>query len=271
MLGLGTGPSNRAYGVELPRDIIQSKLSFDQPVKLTQAIPDASQPGSPSLPQDLSPPSLEPLPTVEPRLPPPIELLQSPEPESISPNPPLDTADRGICVRKFVVNGSTVFSPEDLSQAAAAAAFSADTPRCTPSVSLPEAGYNLSFSQLLQARSAVTQYYVERNYITSGAFIPEQDISEGIVEIQVLEGKLEDIQITGEHRLNPNYVIRRLEIAGASPLNTERLLEGLQRLQLDPLIETIDAELSAGIEPGTNLLEVEIAEADPFQVEFTPG
>ena len=91
---------------------------------------------------------------------------------------------------------------------------------------------------------------MERNYITSGAFIPEQDIEEGIVEIQVVEGKLEDIQITGNHRLNPNYVIRRLELAGAAPLNTEHLLEGLQLLQLDPLIETIDAELSAGIEPG---------------------
>ena len=281
LLGLSACPLNRAYGVELPRDIKESKQYLNQsvdqpanqqtnhPIKLAQSIPDDARQRPPSLPQDLLPPSLEPLPAVAPPLPPPAELLQSPETESISPTPPLDTTERGICVRKFVVTGSSVFSPEELSQVAAAAAFPPGSPRCDPAVSLPEAGYELSFSQLLQARSAVTQFYVEHDYITSGAFIPEQEIEEGIVEIQVVEGKLEDIQITGNHRLNPNYVIRRLARAGASPLNSEQLLEGLQRLQLDPLIETIDAELSTGIEPGTNLLEVEIAEADPFQVEFT--
>ena len=295
ILGLGVYPLPRAYGIDLPKDIKAFKQPIgqviDQPfVQFSdqQAIqqidhpnrgqPDNDQANSdqpiqvaqvltPDSPQ--RPPSLDPLPAEEPPLPPPTELLQSPEVESISPNTPLDTSDRGICVRKFVVTGSSVFTPEELAQVAANAVFSPETPRCSPSVSLMDDGYELSFSQLLQARSAVTQFYVERDYITSGAFIPEQEIAEGIVEIQVVEGKLEDIQVTGNHRLNPNYVIRRLERAGASPLNSTRLLEGLQLLQLDPLIETIDAELSAGIKPGTNLLEVEIAEADPFQVAFT--
>ena len=282
ILGLGVSPLPRAYGIDLPRDIKVSKQSIGQGInqqsvqfndqsnsdQINSAQPiNIAQVLTPSLQQ--RPPSLEPLPEAEPPLPPPTELLQSPQGELISPDTTLDTADRGICVRKFAVTGSSVFSPEELAQVAAGAVFSPETPRCSPTTSLLDSGYELSFSQLLQARSAVTQFYVENDYITSGAFIPEQEIAEGIVEIQVVEGSLEDIQITGNHRLNPNYVIRRLERAGASPLNSTQLLEGLQLLQLDPLIETIDAELSAGIEPGTNLLEVEVAEADPFQVEFT--
>ncbi len=305
ILGLGVYPIPRAYGIDLPRNIKVSKQPISQVIEppsvqfsdqqsveysdlansdlansdlansgqsdTNQAISDQPIHVSQAIPADSRqrPPSLESLPPVEPPLPPPTELLQSPGEEPVSPAAPQDISDGGICVRKFVVTGSSVFSPEELAQVAADSVFSSETPRCSPSVSLLEAGYGLSFSQLLQARSAVTQYYVERDYITSGAFIPEQEIAEGIVEIQVVEGKLEDIQLTGNHRLNPNYVIRRLERAGASPLNSTQLLEGLQLLQLDPLIETIDAELSAGVQPGTNLLELEIAEADPFQVEFT--
>ena len=140
ILGLAACPLNRVYGAEFPRAIKVSKVQVDQavvnlieqppdqPVELTQALPNDSQQAPPSLPQDLLPPSLEALPSVEPPLPSPNELLQSPEVESISPAPPTDTVDRGICVRKFVVIGSNVFTPEELSQVAAAAAFSPETP-----------------------------------------------------------------------------------------------------------------------------------------------
>ena len=233
-------------------------------VKLAQAV--TPPPPEESFPQE-PPPSLEPIPEVKPTLPPPNDLLAPPAATPTLPASPIDPGDSRLCIQQFLVKGSTVFSSEALSQVAAAAVFSQDAPRC----SLPQnvEGYELTFPQLLQARSAITEFYVEQDYVTSGAYIPEQTMQAGIVEIQVVEGRLEDIQVTGNHRLNPNYVRRRLAIAGSSPLNIGRLLEGLQLLQLNPLIETIDAELSAGVTPGSNLLEVKIVEADPFQTQLT--
>ena len=240
--------------------------SANRVTKLAQTAP-PPQPELSPLPPEPLPPSLEPIPDFEPALPPPRDLLEPPADAPTLPASPIDPGEGRICVRRFIVIGSTVFSSEVLSQAAAAAVFSPAVRRCN----LPTAGegYELTFPQLLQARSAITEFYVDRQYVTSGAFIPEQTLQSGMVKIQVVEGRLEDIQITGNHRLNPNYVRSRLAIAGSPPLNIERLLEGLQLLQLDPLIETIDAELSAGIAPGANLLEVQIVEADVFQTQLT--
>ena len=241
-----------------------NKLAQRVPPQLLQNLP---QEPPPELPQDQLPPSLEPIPEIEPALPPPSDLLAPPAEAPPRPEDPIAPSESRICVRQFIVSGSTVFSSEELSEAAEAAVVSPQTPRCN--IPPHGEGYELTFPQLLQARSAITEFYVNQNYVTSGAFIPEQTMQAGIVEIQVVEGRLEDIQVTGNQRLNPNYVKRRLAIAGSSPLNIERLLEGLQLLQLNPLIETIDAELSAGITPGSNLLEVKIEEADPFQTQFT--
>lgn len=215
------------------------------------------QPLSPIIPpvrppsEDLSPlppPQPAPEPELQEELPPPEELLPQP-----SPLEPLEPGEIPAAIRvdRFDVVGSTVFSPEELA-----------------TVTEPYTGRNLSFAELLQVRSAITQYYVDRGYITSGAIIPPQTIADGVVTIQVIEGQLEEINVTGTRRLNRSYVRSRLRLAGDAPLNINRLLEGLQLLQLDPLIETISADLQAGVQPGTSVLQVEVAEADSFQVEL---
>lgn len=204
-------------------------------------------------PQDIQPPSPSPVPSPEaPQLlPPPAEILP-PSPPTSTPEEALPSeADQTITVERFEVIGSTVFSPEELAQAVAEF-----TKR------------PITLRDIFQARSQITELYINKGYITSGAYVPPQEIQSGVIKIQVVEGKLEDIQITGTQRLNPNYIRSRLAIASTPPLNQERLLEGLQLLQLDPLIETVSAELSAGLRPNTSLLQVEIKEKKTFSTQI---
>jgi hemolysin activation/secretion protein len=84
----------------------------------------------------------------------------------------------------------------------------------------------------------------------------------------VVEGSLEGINVTGTHRLHRGYIRSRLALAASTPLNTNRLLEGLRLLQLDPLIQSISADLQAGTRPGTSLLQVQVSEANPFHAEI---
>ncbi|PSP26290.1 MAG: hemolysin activation/secretion protein, partial [Cyanobacteria bacterium SW_8_48_13] len=72
----------------------------------------------------------------------------------------------------------------------------------------------------------------------------------------------------GIQHLSPDYVRSRIAVNTSSPLNRERLLEALQLLQLNPLIENLSAELSAGSSPGASVLEVRVAEADSFNVQL---
>ena len=71
-------------------------------------------------------------------------------------------------------------------------------------------------------------------------------------------------EVVGTRRLKPGYIRSRLGLAAQPPVNANTLLEGLQRLQIDPLLETISADLQAGVKPGTSLLRVEVTEANSF-------
>ncbi|MGB3654571.1 MAG: ShlB/FhaC/HecB family hemolysin secretion/activation protein [Rivularia sp. (in: cyanobacteria)] len=124
---------------------------------------------------------------------------------------------------------------------------------------------NIAFEELLQLRSQITRLYADNGYITSGAFIPNnQNVASGIVKIQVVEGELEDIAISGLRRLRKGYVLSRIQRLAGKPLNQQRLEQALQLLQIDPVIERVNAELTAGSVPGNNILQVKITEAPAF-------
>lgn len=154
-----------------------------------------------------------------------------------------------IVVKNFDVVGSSVFSPQELNQVV-------KSYRNRP-LTLPE---------LFQARSAITKLYTEKGYVSSGAYIPPQELDNGTVQIAVLEGKLEEINVSGTEHLSEKYVSSRIETAAGKPINVDNLLSALQLLRLDPLIDKVSAELSAGIRPGTSLLDITIEEADVFNV-----
>ncbi|MGB6300910.1 MAG: ShlB/FhaC/HecB family hemolysin secretion/activation protein [Rivularia sp. (in: cyanobacteria)] len=128
----------------------------------------------------------------------------------------------------------------------------------------------IAFEQLLQLRSQITQLYADNGYISSGAFIPtNQNVANGIVQIQVVEGELEDISITGLQRLPKSYVRSRIRRFAGKPLNQQRLEQALQLLQIDPVIERVNAELTAGSVPGNNILQLQITEAPAFHAGVT--
>jgi len=206
------------------------------------------------VPRQTTPPSTQPLPEQLPPkpLPPLQELLQSPNttpstPEQIPPSKLAQT----INVKKFEVTGSTVFTREDFAK-----------------ITVPYTNRPITITELFQLRSEITNLYLHHDYITSGAYIPPQTFKDGVVEIRVVEGRLEDIKVKGTRRLNPNYVRSRLAIDTHKPLNRDRLLKALQILQLNPLIKHLSAELSAGTSPGQSLLEVIVTEADTFNTQI---
>ncbi|MEO1672755.1 MAG: ShlB/FhaC/HecB family hemolysin secretion/activation protein, partial [Cyanobacteria bacterium J06631_2] len=124
----------------------------------------------------------------------------------------------------------------------------------------------VSFAQLVQAANQITAFYISQGYITTGAYIPEQSLDSDTVEIQIVEGSLAEIEVDVKGRLKPNYIRDRLISRIGTPLNIDQLQSALQLLQLNPLVDNLSAELSAGITPGTNILRVGVNSADTFDV-----
>ncbi|MEM8614472.1 MAG: ShlB/FhaC/HecB family hemolysin secretion/activation protein [Cyanobacteria bacterium P01_H01_bin.105] len=212
-------------------------LAISQGVANAQTSPiPPNTPPVPQLPEEVLPPL------------PPVDELLSPD-EQLPLEGGLGESEATFYVADIEIVGSTVFDQEDFADLL-------DQYR----------ERQVSFNELLQLRSAITDLYVEAGYLTSGALIPPQTIVDDIVIIQVIEGELEDVIVRGTRRLAPDYIRSRVGLAAQPPLNVDQLLAGLQRLQLDPLIETVSADLQAGVQQGTSLLVIDVVEADSFAV-----
>jgi hemolysin activation/secretion protein len=57
-------------------------------------------------------------------------------------------------------------------------------------------GHEVSLSQVFSATQAITKLYVDRGYALCLAYIPAQDIENGVVKIRVVEGYIESIDVT---------------------------------------------------------------------------
>ncbi len=195
----------------------------------------------------------------EPELPAPTPP-QPPESSPLQPTQPTPAESEvrpeipgTIRVDRFEFEGNTAFSNRELAE-----------------ITQTFVGREITFAELIAVEAAVTQKYLAAGYINSGAVIPANQSfprQGAVVKIQIVEGGLEEIVITGNRRLNASYVRSRLAIATKKPLNRDRLLEALQILQLNPLIGNISAELQAGSRPESSRLEVRVKEADSFSGE----
>ena len=156
-----------------------------------------------------------------------------------------------VFVRQFDLIGNTVFSDEELR--AVTASFE---------------NRHITNEELQELRQRLTLYYVDRGYINSGAIIPDQKVADGIVQIQIIEGRLARIDIEGVDRFRPDYFRRRLALGAGPPLNVKDLEERLQILLQSPLVDRINSQLAPGDRPGEAILRARVAEKSPYELQI---
>ncbi|VXD20715.1 ShlB/FhaC/HecB family hemolysin secretion/activation protein [Planktothrix paucivesiculata] len=208
------------------------------PINIPPQVPQPDPNRDRFLPRPPIPPKPEP--------PSPDQLTPTPTP---APTPPPD--ETPISVQRINVTGSTILTLEEIQTLV------------NPLENCP-----LTLTQLRQVADQITAIYLERGYITSRAIVPEQTINNGIVQIQVIEGTLENIEVEGIKRLHPSYITSRINLGAAKPLSTAALEDQLRLLRINPLFETIEASLRAGTQEGQSILIVRVVEAPPFGVSL---
>ncbi len=208
--------------------------------------PPVQQPPTPAPTQQ--PPT--PAPTQQPPTPAPTQQPPTPAPTQQPPTParPTPSESQTIQVQKIEVIGSTIFGSGELNP-----------------IVQPAEGKSLTLEQLREVADKITQLYLDQGYITSRAILVDQAITNGIVQIRVIEGSLEEIKVEGTRRLNANYVRSRVQLGAGTPLNTAKLEDQLRLLRADPLFENVEASLRAGSRVGQSILIVRVIEADPFE------
>ena len=180
--------------------------------------------------------------------------VQSPG-QVLPPLPPLTTPEQEVppgtrvFVRKVNVVGSTVFSQQELAR-----------------VTGPYEDRYLTSEDLEALRIKLTQLYVDRGFVNSGAVLPDQTVKEGIVTYDIVEGDLTNIEISGNRWFRDGYLRRRVEIG--KPLNLNDLQRNIELLLDDPRIRRIAADLKPGLRLGESTLDMRVEDQLPFRLTF---
>ncbi len=197
------------------------------------------------LPGNEQPPELEPAPT--PRA--PSLLPPAPSPEGGAD--PFSDVQIFVWVDAIEIRGNTVLPPRVLVQE-----------------TRPFVGRRVSNADLLDLQRRLTRLYVSAGYVTSFVRIPDQDLGEGVIRFDVVEGRLAETRITGLKTLAARYVQVRLVPDPDAPLDVASLERRLDALQLDPRIDSVQARISATAHPGFSALEVHVVESDRWRAQL---
>jgi hemolysin activation/secretion protein len=175
------------------------------------------------------------------------KISAQPDAQSVPPNVLPNAAPispQSIYIQRFKIIGSTVFRPWELEN-----------------VTQPYENQPSTLDDLQKAADAVTRYYLDNGYFTSRAVLADQKIVDGVAYIQVIEGKLENIEITGNQKVNTRFIKAQIARAQRAPLNQESLENVLRLLRSDPLWANVEASLQEGETLGSSNLSLRLTEA----------
>lgn len=124
----------------------------------------------------------------------------------------------------------------------------------------------VSIDELEELRRAITYYYINKGYITSGATFPPNPIEGKTLRIKIVEGKLGEVRVNGHGWLRQSYIENRLIPRKNNPLNMNLLQDQFRLLLTDPLFERLNGRLIPGSDRGASILDLEVTRARPYQL-----
>lgn len=124
-------------------------------------------------------------------------------------------------------------------------------------------GKTLSLAALQGLAQRLTDFYRERGYLLTRAYLPAQQIDNGVVEIAVLEGRLSQLRVDDAIGLKGAALAPLQRIPIGKPLTTKALERALL-LAADIPGATIKSTLAPGVAVGTADLLTEVAPGRRF-------
>jgi hemolysin activation/secretion protein len=85
----------------------------------------------------------------------------------------------------------------------------------------------LNLTEINSLVHAISDWYMQRGYITSRAFLTEQNLSSGELVIPVLEGKLDEIRLDGQH---PRALLMAFPDLEGKILNLRDIEQGMEQI-----------------------------------------
>lgn len=154
------------------------------------------------------------------------ELIVSPDTE-----PVMGSAESGqsIWVAKIVIDASEILSDEELS-----------------AVTTRYEERKLVMADLFAMLDEINQLYRDKNAVTSRAILPPQRVRDGVVQVQLIEARLDEVIFENNQSTNEGYLRRRIESESGELVDVQQLERDLVRFNA-----VNDVTLRAVLQPGS--------------------
>ena len=154
-------------------------------------------------------------------------------------------------VKKFLVTGNTLIDDATLA----------------PVLETGD-GMEVTLGILHLIAQEISALYAMNGYILTRAYVPEQEIENGIVTIQVVEGKLGKIEVSGNKRFEREEILARLQPLQDNPALKESTLEKYL-LGLNAILGLeVKAVLKPGEVFGTSDLTLKVEDSRSYRIAF---
>lgn len=126
-------------------------------------------------------------------------------------------------------------------------------------------GRELSLKGLGEVCALITRHYRDQGYVLARAYLPEQEIKEGVVLIRIREVFWGDIRVQGNQYYSTGFILKHFRGMEGRAVDYDELLKAL--LIVNGYSDlNVRAVFKEGRDPGTTDLVLEVKDARPFHV-----
>lgn len=130
-------------------------------------------------------------------------------------------------------------------------------------------GKRVDFSQIANLVRDVNDVYAERGIITASAILPQQELGEGVLTVQLVEGQMGAVGLLGDRRTKDDFILDRVTLTrGVNVVDVPAAAEDILRFNA-----THRAQLRMLLQPGASFgltdIVLGVTEPPPQLLQFT--
>jgi hemolysin activation/secretion protein len=168
-----------------------------------------------------------------------------------APDAEVSRGEEGFPIREFVVEGNSILSEDRINEVLA-----------------KHKGERKTIKDIDTARRELEQAYHKLGYPAVIVVVPEQTVESGRIRLQVVEGRLGEIAVTGNRWYSRYNILGKLPSVGIGAMLYEpALVKDLEKVNANPDLK-VTPLLKPGSEQGLVNMELKVKDRLPFHVKL---
>ena len=128
-------------------------------------------------------------------------------------------------------------------------------------------GKEVSLADLQQLAERINAIYRSKHVVTAQAIIPPQDVSQGVIQVRLVEGRVGRTTIQGNASTRTGFIEKRVRLTPKELIDLDRLEGAMVRFNRSNDVQ-LRAELKPGVDFGTTDFQITAQEPPRHDLRF---